>query len=263
VKAVYYNSTETRELFEHNQLSGFEQIWSLKTDWFEPPNHRRNGWSGVIKHPLTNTDGKITWIFIKRQENHNFKTLLHPLKGIPTFRREYDNIRHLSNHQIPTLTTLFYAERTIEEKHQAILITQSLEGYQSFTDFFADSDKEIPQRAEIMTLTGQIIRKMHDAHFRHNCLYAKHLFVSCHANGTARVDIRLIDLEKLKWLPLLSQVRRNDLSRLIRRGEPLFYEDLKIILSSYYQSGSDLHNSALAIELNTLLDQQQRYLTLK
>ncbi|MCU7835150.1 MAG: lipopolysaccharide kinase InaA family protein [gamma proteobacterium symbiont of Taylorina sp.] len=261
MKDEYFNTAETRQLLEHSQLSQFEQIWALDTDWFEPPNYRRNGWSGVIKYPLTDSNGKTTWVFIKRQENHNFKTLWHPFKGIPTFRREYNNIRHLTNKQVPTLTTLYYGERSRDGKDQAILITQSLEGYQSFEEFFADNTKEIPQRSEIMKLAGQIIRKMHDAHFRHNCLYAKHLFVSCNADNTDTIEIRLIDLEKLKWLPLLKQIRRNDLSRLIRRGEPLIYNDLKKILYSYYRSGQDLHNSTLASELNTLLEHQERYQT--
>ena len=261
MKDEYFNTIETHKLLEQNKLSHFEQIWALNTEWFEAPNYRRNGWSGVIKYPLTDSDGHIRWIFIKRQENHNFKTILHPIKGIPTFQREYYNINHLTKNNIPTLTTLYYAERSINGNDQAILITQSLEGYKSFEDFFAEnvSGVEIPQRSAIMTLTGQIIRKMHDAHFRHNCLYAKHLFIN---NDTDNIDVRLIDLEKLKWLPFLKQIRRNDLSRLIRRGDPLKYQDLKTILTSYYSSGKNLQNSPLAAELNILLDRQNRYQSL-
>ena len=257
MKYAFINSPETQRLLEHNQLADFEQLWTLEAEWFEEPNYRRNGWSGVSKYALTDASGKKNWVFIKRQENHNFKTLLHPFKGVPTFRREYNNIRHLNNQQIPTLTTLYYGERTIKGNDQAILITQSLEGYQSFEDFFSPQEnQQLPQRPAIMALTGKVIRAMHDAHFRHNCLYSKHLFVKCNGND---IDVRLIDLEKLKWLPLTSQIRRNDLSRLIRRGEPLTYEDLKNILLSYYQSGKNLTNTALASELDMLLDNQDRF----
>ena len=253
----YFNTAATKQLLEQNQLLRFEQIWALETEWFEAPNQRRNGWSGVIKQPLIDHNGNTIWVFIKRQENHNFKTLLHPLKGIPTFQREYFNIKHLTDNNIPTLTTLYYNERVENGKDQAILITRSLEGYQSFQSFFAPENPEIPQRTAIMELAGQIIRKLHDAHFRHNCLYAKHLFVN---DDPDNIDIRLIDLEKLKWLPLLRQIRRNDLSRLIRRGNPMTYEDLQIILNSYYKAGKNLENNAVATELNTLLDTQERYL---
>jgi len=257
VKYAYINSPETKSLLEQNQLASFEQLWALETEWFEEPNYRRNGWSGVSKYPLNDPSGKTTWVFIKRQENHNCKTILHPFKGVPTFRREYKNIRHLNDKNIPTLTTLYYGERSINGKDQAILITQSLEGYHSFEEFFSQEEhQQLPQRSAIMELTGKVIRAMHDAHFRHNCLYSKHLFVKSDAET---IDVRLIDLEKLKWLPLTSQIRRNDLSRLIRRGEPLTYEDLKNILSSYYQSGADLQTTALARELNTLLANQDRF----
>ncbi|MDX2504771.1 MAG: lipopolysaccharide kinase InaA family protein [Gammaproteobacteria bacterium] len=257
MKQAYFNTSEFKQLLEQNALENFEQIWSLETEWFEEPNYRRNGWSGVIKYPLVNSSGKTVWIFIKRQENHNCKTILHPFKGVPTFRREHLNIQHLINQNIPTLTTLYYNERTIDGKDQAILITLSLEGYQSFEAFCAnDENRSISQRPEIMALAGTVIRKLHDAHFRHSCLYLKHLFVKNEAND---IDVRLIDLEKLKWLPLYSQIRRNDLSRIIRRGESMTHEDLRTLLDSYYKSGPDLQRTSLAKELNTLLNRQKRY----
>lgn len=254
---AYFNTSEFKQLLKQNGLEHFEQIWTLETEWFEEPNYRRNGWSGVIKYPLVDSTGKTTWIFIKRQENHNCKTILHPFKGVPTFRREYINIQRLIKKNIPALTALYYNERTVDGKDQAILITLSLEGYQSFESFCAnDENRSISQRPEIMTLAGKLIRKLHDAHFRHNCLYSKHLFVKNELND---IDVRLIDLEKLKWLPLYSQIRRNDLSRIIRRGEPMTHEDLTILLSSYYKSGDDLQLTSLAKELDALLNAQKHY----
>jgi len=254
---AYFNTSELEQLLIKNDLHDFEQIWSLDTEWFEAPNYRRNGWSGVIKYPLVNSTGKTVWVFIKRQENHNCKTILHPLTGIPTFRREFINIQRLLNKEIPSLAALYYNERKQGGKDQAILITLSLEGYQSFEAFCDNDDNlSLPQRPEIMALAGAVIRKLHDAHFRHNCLYSKHLFVK---DDIHNIDVRLIDLEKLKWLPLYSQIRRNDLSRLIRRGEPMTHEDLTILLNSYYNSGRSLQSTSLASELNTLLNNQERY----
>ena len=255
---VYFNSPDIKQLFEQNGLHDFDKIWSLDTEWFEEPNKRRNGWSGVIKYLLVDANGKKTWVFIKRQENHNCKTVLHPFNGVPTFRREFQNIQSLIDKDISALTALYYNERMVDGKFQAMLITLSLEGYQSFEEFCSDDDNQsIPQRPEIMALAGSLIRKLHDAHFRHNCLYSKHLFVRKEAG---KVDVRLIDLEKLKWLPLYSQIRRNDLSRIIRRGEPMTYNDLKLLLNSYYASGSDLRQTSVAKELDSLLDSQKRYL---
>jgi len=257
MKKAYFHSSEIKQLLEHNNLATFAQLWSLETPWFEEPNYRRNGWSGVVKYALVNKKGETIRVFIKRQENHNYKTLMHPVKGVPTFRREFINIKRLNDKHIPTLTTLYYTERNIDNNDQAILITLSLEDYQSLEEFCAnDTNKEHPQRQAIMTLAGQVIRKMHDAHFRHNCLYPKHLFVK---NDEKTVDIRFIDLEKLKWLPLYSQIRYKELSQIIRRRAPMTNNDIKTLLCGYYQAGNvNLEASTLAQKLRHYLDAQNK-----
>lgn len=256
VRQEYYKTSEFKQLLEFNQLDSFEAIWTLETEWFEPPNNRRDGWSGVIKYQLKEPSGKHTWVFIKRQENHNCKTILHPINGVPTFRREFDNIQSLSKRNIPSLTALYYNERAQEDAAQAILITLSLEGYQSFEQYCTENTST-EQRSEVMSRAGFVIRKLHESHYRHNCLYAKHLFVK--SDDKNNVDVKLIDLEKLKWLPFYSQIRRNDLSRIIRRGEPMTFSDLAIMLKSYYETGKDLQKSSVAKELDELLSKQQRY----
>ncbi len=253
--SIHYVDHTYKKLLTDNNIASFEQLWALKTPWFEEPNHRRNGWSGVIKFSLQGDQGQPIWIFIKRQENHNCKTILHPNKGVPTFRREFENINKLSQCDIPSLTTLYYDERQIDGKDQAILITLSLEGYQSLEHFCQSSENDQhPQRQKIMQQVGRVTRQLHDANFRHNCLYPKHFFIKY---DTDEIDVRIIDLEKLKWLPLASQIRRNDLSRIVRRGQPMTQDDMRIILLSYYTAGNkDLTNSSLAQELNALLAAQ-------
>jgi hypothetical protein len=80
-----------REQLTASHLADFEALWSVSTDWHEAPNERRGGWSGVSRHVLA--DGSA--IFLKRQENHLCRTLRHPIRGIPTFYREYRNILRL------------------------------------------------------------------------------------------------------------------------------------------------------------------------
>ena len=255
MRQEYYDTSEFKKLLKFNQLDSFETIWTLETEWFEPPNYRRDGWSGVIKYQLKEVSGKNIWVFIKRQENHNCKTIMHPINGVPTFRREFENIQSLSKKNIPSLKALYYNERTQVDATQAILITLSLEGYQSFEQYCSNCTS-IEQRSEVMSRAGSLIRKLHDSHYRHNCLYAKHLFVK---TDDSNVDVKLIDLEKLKWLPFYSQIRRNDLSRIVRRGEPMTLNDLSIMLKSYYKTGKNLQNSSVAKELDELLGKQQRY----
>ena len=83
----YVNPLWAKKLSQFH-LNGFADFWDTENHWFEDVNHRRDGWSGVItKHIGDET------LFIKKQHNHNFKTWLHPFKGEPTFKREFDFIQ--------------------------------------------------------------------------------------------------------------------------------------------------------------------------
>jgi len=252
----YFNSSQTRQLFAANHLGSFDDLWGLQSEWFEEPNYRRSGWSGVVKYTLTGEHGEPYPVFIKRQETHNCKTLLHPFRGMPTFRREFINIHRLSKHQIPTLTTLYYAEREVYGKHRAVLVTESLEGFLSVEDYW----KQFPElnsilRKWIMQRTGQVLRNLHEANFQHNCLYPKHIFVRLNDISAGQdQDVRLIDLEKLKWMPSKRRIRRNDLEQVIRRAAPMNRDDLETLINSYLNTGDDLSETALAEGLQKMLE---------
>ncbi|WP_198263664.1 lipopolysaccharide kinase InaA family protein [sulfur-oxidizing endosymbiont of Gigantopelta aegis] len=259
MKFHQFDNSDTEHLFKQNNLADFAQLWDLESPWFEAPNYRRNGWSGVTKFVLKDANGVSHPVFIKRQENHNFKTLLHPIKGIPTFRREFINLKRLNDRNIPTLNCLYYGERMENDKAQSILITQSLEGYESFEEKFnnnsEDSSNEEAVSFEdtrlIMQAAGRNTRLLHDANYRHGSLYPKHFFAKLEAN---QADVRLIDLEKLKWYPFRYLVRFNDLSRIIRRRTPVDKEAIKILIAAYLKQGEDLSHSALAKKLYLLLE---------
>ncbi|HZV99605.1 MAG TPA: hypothetical protein VFF74_11500, partial [Methylophilaceae bacterium] len=57
-------------LLEQNLLDNFERVWTYKAPWFEEPNSRRGGWSGVGRLVLKDTQGNEQGVFLKRQENH-------------------------------------------------------------------------------------------------------------------------------------------------------------------------------------------------
>jgi hypothetical protein len=96
----------------------FDAFWRNNSPWFEAPNIRRGGWSGVVKC-VVDSFGQPQKVFIKRQENHVTKTLMHPIKGIPTFLREYRNIQSLNAKNIPTLDVLYFETKA----SKAVLVT--------------------------------------------------------------------------------------------------------------------------------------------
>jgi hypothetical protein len=185
----------------------FGSLWTIQTEWFEPPNTTRGGWSGVIKTELEVNKQNLT-VFIKRQDKHLTRTWRHCLRGIPTFQREYNNICLLRALNIPTLNPIYF-ER---EKKKAILITKALDDY-SCLDKLRKNDFSSAQIRSLLIAVANVIRTLHEYRLQHNCLYPKHIFVSHSETGW---KVRLIDLEKLRRNLLRKSAQRRDLSSLSR-----------------------------------------------
>ncbi|KKN31956.1 hypothetical protein LCGC14_0818620 [marine sediment metagenome] len=187
----------------------FDDLWQIKTPWFEPPNHRRGGWSGVVKYSLP-VDNTKTDVFIKRQENHSTKTWAHPFSGIPTFQKEYNNIVKLRAKAIPTLEAIFFGVA----KSRAILVTKELKGYSSLENI-DPTNLTTDERKQLLSVTARLLRKLHHHRFQHNSLYPKHLFAKQTSSGW---KVRLIDLEKMKRTLFYKQAMKRDLSTLNRHA---------------------------------------------
>ncbi|MCC5796448.1 MAG: inaA protein [Methylophaga sp.] len=203
---------KSRKLLSKNNLDDFDSLWSLKTEWFEAPNERRGGWSGVVKYELEDEQDRQV-VFIKRQENHITRTWRHPFRGIPTFQKEYRNIQRLINKQIPTLEPIYFGLN----KMRSILVTRSLEKYDSLESLDPNT-LEPKQRRRLLKKLAKVISVLHTHHYQHNCLYPKHIFIKFSKKG--RWKVRLIDLEKMKWTPLKRQAMVRDLQTLHRHSGP-------------------------------------------
>ena len=186
-------------ILKRNHLASFSALWTLDATWFEPPNIRRGGWSGVVKIPLLTTDDNPVNIFIKRQENHLSKTWRHPIAGIPTFQKEYENLRCFHHYQIPTQDLVYYGSRLYNGDVQAILITQELAGYAPLDKVLPDNELKLirngAHRRALLSAVAKAIHKMHQHNMQHNSLYPKHIFVKPLDIGW---DVKFIDLEKAK-----------------------------------------------------------------
>jgi len=181
-----------------NKLDHFESLWGLEVGWFEEPNKRRGGWSGVSRISLKTENGGVVSLFLKRQENHNTKVWNSPFKGIPTFYKEFKNIQRFIAYGIPTVEPVYFGYRYVKGKSQSILVTKELEGFASLDAAIYSREGLLMQnrerRKEMMVAIVDGMRKMHNYHFQHNCLYDKHIFVRQVGN---RWDVKFIDLEKL------------------------------------------------------------------
>jgi hypothetical protein len=193
------------EILQHNNLNSFDALWELKADWFEPPNERRGGWSGVSRIQVKRPSGEPVGLFLKRQENHICRSLRNPIKGVATFLREFKNICRFKELRVPTLEPVFFALHHVNGNQRAILITEELAGYYPIPN----SPKEdatlttLAARKQLFTKLASLMHHMHADNRQHGCLYLKHLFMKPLDEGG--FDVRVIDLEKTR--KLLSQKR--------------------------------------------------------
>lgn len=206
-------------ILKANNLDSFDKLWAVKADWFEPPNNRRGGWSGVSRLELVNPNGGTAVIFLKRQENHIYKSLKNLIKGAPTFRREMENIQRFTEYGIPTPDPVFYGERTVHRQMRAILITASIApDYRSLEDWCVDWAKDgLPVYADknqILKIIAESIKKVHEQFLKHGSLVSKHIFIK-YQPGQAP-SIRFIDLEKTRYALFPKRAKFSDLKAFSR-----------------------------------------------
>lgn len=227
---LFPDATASQQL-RASRLADFETLWALKTDWHEAPNERRGGWSGVSRYLLD--DGSA--IYLKRQENHLCRTLRHPLRGIPTFYREYLNILRLRQHHVGTVEALYYGDRFQAGRWRAILVTRALDSYISL-DEWNESVSEQSLRQSLIAATAQACARLHHHRLQHSCLYGKHVFVRRNpaSNGAYQEnDVRFIDLEKLRTGIGRERVSRHDLDQLMRHVSGWSEDDWSLFRSAY------------------------------
>ncbi|OQX36352.1 MAG: hypothetical protein B0D91_09215 [Oceanospirillales bacterium LUC14_002_19_P2] len=251
----HFLNEDIAKQFASQGLGDFASLWDLKLEWFEPVNERREGWSGVSRYTLPSE--APLHVFIKRQQNHNTRQLLHPIRGIPTFQREYHNIELFRSRAIPTLTPLYYGKRREDNNDQAILITLALEGYENLYDW---NQKRVPQQPEAVTqkalaAIARVIRNLHDQGLAHYCLYPNHIFIRSPETSITALDqnpeiIRLIDLEKSRRQPFNHIRRFKDLECFIRHAQHFSLTHIRFLLDCYFNGdavsgGKHLHQHLL------------------
>jgi hypothetical protein len=192
-----------RPIFAHNGLSDFDALWKLETDWFEAPNQRRGGWSGVARCELALPEGGTRTIFLKRQQNHGTFSWKHPISGVPTFLREFRHIQHYRACGIPTLEPVYFAMHKAGKDERAILATEELAGFVSMEDrvqrWLKEGAPARPIRRRYLKAVAALLRDMHEHGIQHNCFFPKHVFSRMNPDGS--VEARIIDLEKSRWRP--------------------------------------------------------------
>ncbi|MEH6467251.1 MAG: lipopolysaccharide kinase InaA family protein [Porticoccus sp.] len=228
-------------LFRANGLDSFEALWNAEVKIVDDPNVGRGGHSDVGIFSLTDAETQVEkQFYLKRQENHNCRTLKSPLQGIPLAMREVLNIRQLEEGGILTMDVACYG-RDKKRADRAILVTCALDGYQPMSPWLEQTVSPVERKHGLQVL-GRLVGRLHAMGLRHGCLYTKHIYFSCSEPD----DIRLIDLEKCKRM--ISKERGpKELATLFRNTGELTPEDRQQFLEAYIET-SPVHWSLPALE---------------
>jgi hypothetical protein len=236
-------SAESKSQLGDNQLADFASLWSLDQNWFEEPNTRGQGFSGVMISTLECKGDRSRRVFVKKQEDHTTRSLAHPIKGIPTFEREYTNIVSLSALGVPTIELLYFGTAEHHGKQRAILVSYALDEFTPLDEWFQQSRPGVSETVAQAVIRAVVaaIRSIHEAGYRHGCLYSKHIFIRLPedvVSGHDVVQVRMLDFEKAHKSPFRRRAILKDLSQFIRHGEHLTGADLDYFVSQYLD-GSD------------------------
>jgi hypothetical protein len=246
-----YISERHRALLTRQGLFTHAGFWGLQWDWVENPNRRRNGWSGVSRHTFFDDEAGHFSIFVKRQENHNYRSLRHPLHGRPTFFSELCNTLRLKQIGVPTVEPVFYGEHREGNKPQAVLATIALEGYSELNYMLKDTFLTVPIRQAILHRLADVVQLMHLHHLQHNSLGGNHVLVKLEKDDT--FDLRILDLEKMRhnFRPMDTAVK--DLEKFIRRTPRLTTDERTEFLLHYARHFSHTRRRQLVEKINQRL----------
>ncbi len=196
----------------------FEQWWQQQGDWVEEPNNRRGGSSGVQR--IRQQDGNL--LYAKRQVGHIYRSLLHPF-GRPTVLRELRALTRLSLLGINVPQVVYCGtERDADNTWRALLVTAEFKGFIEIDQWHASGGRERHGEAfheKVMNAVGQMIARMNNARWQHNCLYSKHVFIRVEGEGEhASFEVGVLDLEKSRRRFTRQQAARHDLRQLRRHS---------------------------------------------
>lgn len=192
----------------------FQCWWNRQGEWVEEPNVRRAGESGVQRLSAASTP-----LYSKRQSGHLYYSLRHPL-GRPTVLREQDALDALECLGVRVPKIVFCSARKVAGQWQALLVTESLEGFVSLDEWYRS---DAPQRwgeavqRQMLEELALTLSRLHRGRWQHGCCYPKHIFVKAEeVAGRPTVEIALIDLEKSRQRLRVASASRRDLDQLRR-----------------------------------------------
>lgn len=222
-------------------LLDIESVSKREFDWFEAPNRRRGGWSGVTRIVLNPDavpeDQKA--VFLKIQQNHFYRAPSTFFLKRLSFAREFDALQALAPVVSCMPNLLQFAQWEQDGNQGSLIITEALEGLQPFDTWLkeqkdsADTNQSEPILKALQSVASAA-REVHHAGWAHFGFYPKHAFIRQDENGD--FSTCLIDLEKARQPLRSTQSTIEDVSRFLRHSTELNNEEKVAYLRAYFQT---------------------------
>lgn len=233
-------SPELEPILESAGLLDIESVSQREFDWFEAPNRRRGGWSGVSKILLNPdaTEAEKKAVFLKIQQNHFYiAPNTYFLKRL-TFEREFAAMQAIRPHCDAIPEAVLFAQWEVNGDKGCILITESLDEWNPLGPWLLGKHSEPAPDQEtfhrVLEAIAATARQIHEAGWIHMCFSAKHLFVKEKADG--QFATRVVDLEKTRKRIGLGRRTVKDCSHFMRHTPNLSDEDKTYFLKAYFQT---------------------------
>jgi tRNA A-37 threonylcarbamoyl transferase component Bud32 len=220
-----------------NGLDDFDVLWNMALSPVDRLNRRGIGWSSVSRLELKDDEGRPVAVFLKRQENYKFRSLIFPVFKIASFEREMRNLTRFREKDIPAAEPVYFAKRRVKGDLRAILIVASLDGYMDLNQCLELIQKDqtgFRKKDRLIKALADVLRRMHQKGFLHGAMFGKHVFVKGNDDFSV-IDVRLIDLEFVRRHP---DRALKDLSRLYMRTVDRNTHDCIRFLKYYMQQES-------------------------
>lgn len=234
-----YVCPDEKDFLTQEGLGSFEELWDRRDPWHDKVNRgrSRNGWSGVCRIEI----GGRTF-FLKKQENFFSYSAGFPFRRLLA-EREFDNIQLFNSLRIPSVKAVYFGMLKRGNKHQALIMTEALEGYVPLHEVenkWRDEQQENhAKQRSLITSIASLIRQAHDHGVAHNSFRPKHIFVSKDYCSEAdpsseKLDCRFIDLEQAGKVPVGSKKQLRDLATLHRKSSPYWSEEVRLLFILSY-----------------------------
>ena len=231
---------EWEAALEKADLLNIEALTTRKFEWFEEPNLRFGGRSGVTRLCLNPEAPKAeqVMVFLKIQHNHCYRTIQNGMLKRQTFEREMDAFEGLKDTGLlPEL--LLFAKWNKDGDVGSVVITRALDGFVEIKDFISQIRRTLSepdaQIRKVLASVADASRVMHEANWLHCSYKPKHVFIGAEKDG--KFPIRLIDFERARHPFRTKYYVTEDLSRFLRKCGTFLTRDQKFqFLLDYFQT---------------------------